>query len=308
MEEQRTGNTQRLPPPAAGVTAGAQLFVTHRATPTHEKNNQREAKEHNRPSKHRHAAARRLILVPSSHPLRRWRTSPRTDGGSPVDVSTAAVISRQLQLPSKNPSAHVPGTQNATPLTGRTPPTSRPQRIGNIQITGSRPPSSRDAAPCQHVSAATHARSYRSQQHLMCRAGCTQLSASCEISPHPRTSSPTRCSLQQQIRQKESPRHPQHEHQCRTHNTKKKKQRRSEPTRTPPHARHKASPIIFVVQPRRQQRIQGHTQPLPSPLPETQGEEYTEDRTRHKRASRAAAMRSVPIHSPLFCVGKRLRP
>ncbi|ESS62061.1 hypothetical protein TCDM_10304 [Trypanosoma cruzi Dm28c] len=88
----------------------------------------------------------------------------------------------------------------------------------------------------------------------------------------------------------------------------KKKQRRSEPSRTPPHTRHKASPIICVVQPRRQQRIQGHTQPLPSPLPETQGEKYTAARTRHKRASRAAAMRSVPIHSPLFCVGKRLRP
>ncbi|RNC35564.1 hypothetical protein TcCL_Unassigned01551 [Trypanosoma cruzi] len=89
---------------------------------------------------------------------------------------------------------------------------------------------------------------------------------------------------------------------------KTKKQRGSEPTRTPPHARHRASPIICVVQPRQQQRIQGHTQPLPSPLPETQSEEYTAARTRHKRASRAAAMRSVPIHSPLLCVGKRLRP
>ncbi|KAF5214589.1 hypothetical protein ECC02_011322 [Trypanosoma cruzi] len=138
---------------------------------------------------------------------------------------------RQLQLLSKNPSAHVPGTQNATPLTGRTLPKSHPQHIGNIRITGSRPPSSRDAAPWQHVSAATHARSYRSQQHLMCRAGRTQLSASCEISPHPRTSSPTRRSPQQQIRQKESPRHPQQEHRCRTHNTKKKKKSSAEASR-----------------------------------------------------------------------------
>ncbi|RNC33949.1 hypothetical protein TcCL_Unassigned03306 [Trypanosoma cruzi] len=80
---------------------------------------------------------------------------------------------RQLQLLSKNSSAHVPATQNATSLTGRTLPKSRPQHIGNIQITGYRPPSSRDAAPWQHVSAATHARSYRSQQHLMCSVGCT---------------------------------------------------------------------------------------------------------------------------------------
>ncbi|RNC42840.1 exo-alpha-sialidase [Trypanosoma cruzi] len=68
-EEQCTGNTQRLPPPA-GVTAGV-LSVTRQHTPSnaHTQINQREAKERNRPSQHRHAAARRLILVPPSHPL-----------------------------------------------------------------------------------------------------------------------------------------------------------------------------------------------------------------------------------------------
>ncbi|RNC32332.1 hypothetical protein TcCL_Unassigned05067 [Trypanosoma cruzi] len=147
MDEQCTGNTQRLTPAAAGVTAGVSLFTRqHTPSDTHTQNNRQNAKGYNRPLQSPRAAASRLIRVPPSHTLRHWRTSPRTAGGSPVDVSKAAVMRRQLQLLSKNPSAHVPGTQNATPPTGRTLPTSHPQHIGNIQITGSRPPFSRDAA------------------------------------------------------------------------------------------------------------------------------------------------------------------
>ncbi|ESS58873.1 hypothetical protein TCDM_12349 [Trypanosoma cruzi Dm28c] len=95
-EEQCTGNTQRLPPAAAGATAGV-LFLTRRHTPSsaHAKTQPAECKKAQPPLAASNTRFRRPFCFCL---LQRRRTSPRTAGGCFVAKSTAAVPRRQLQL------------------------------------------------------------------------------------------------------------------------------------------------------------------------------------------------------------------
>ncbi|ESS62483.1 hypothetical protein TCDM_09849 [Trypanosoma cruzi Dm28c] len=109
-EEKCTGNTQRLPPIAAGVTAGVSLFTTRQHTPsnTHTQNNQRDAKGHGRSFQSPRAASSRFTVLSSSshHPARPNNPS--------AYKPTAGDTHRHLQLLIGNQSTVFPGTLSHT--------------------------------------------------------------------------------------------------------------------------------------------------------------------------------------------------
>ncbi|RNC38474.1 hypothetical protein TcCL_NonESM12271 [Trypanosoma cruzi] len=127
MEEQCTGNTQRRSPPAAGVTAGASLFLTRQQTlnNVHTKNTTNGMQKSTAAHQSTHALPPVVLLLSSPTLL---HITPHA-GKSPVNGYTAAETHRQVQLLDANQSAIAPGTRNATPLTDCTPPTSRPQNV-----------------------------------------------------------------------------------------------------------------------------------------------------------------------------------